>query len=147
MSKSMMGSAGGGKVTVEGLDAEVLLAGNIVKVLQGAKEILSVEGTLEVLAVFGSGGGSGIAYGGAIFWNGETYTVQMSRSITFVGTPKLVYAGRTSGYGTFTVGGNSISTGFTIVDVGAMKNNTITFNPAGQPYTDCGTSVVVLGIK
>ena len=47
MSKSMMGSAGGGKVTVEGLDADVVLAGNTIKVLQGAKEILSVEGSAE----------------------------------------------------------------------------------------------------
>lgn len=140
-------NGGGGKVTVTGLTADIVLAGNVVKVLQGAKEILNVEGMLEVLAVFGSGGGSGIAYGGAMFWNGETYTVQMNRSITFAGTPKLVYAGRTSGYGTFSVGGNSISPGFTIVDVGTMKNNTITFAPAGQPYTDCGTSVIVLGTK
>ena len=140
-------NGGGGKVTVTGLTADIVLAGNVVKVLQGAKVILNVEGMLEVLAVFGSGGGSGIAYGGAMFWNGETYTVQMNRSITFAGTPKLVYAGRTSGYGTFSVGGNSISPGFTIVDVGTMKNNTITFAPAGQPYTDCGTSVIVLGTK
>lgn len=138
---------GGGPVTVTGLTADIVLAGNVVKVLQGAKEILNVEGMLEVLAVFGSGGGSGIAYGGAMFWNGETYTVQMNRSITFAGTPKLVYAGRTSGYGTFSVGGNSISPGFTIVDVGTMKNNTITFAPASGPYTDCGTSVIVLGTK
>ena len=44
MSKSMMGSAGGGKVTVTGLTAEVVLAGKTVTVKQGAKEVDSVTG-------------------------------------------------------------------------------------------------------
>ena len=45
MSKSMVGAAGGGKVTVEGLSADVLLGGSTVTVKQGAKVIASVEGT------------------------------------------------------------------------------------------------------
>ena len=56
MSKSMISSAGGGKVTVEGLTAEVVLAGSTVKVLQGAKEIVSADGILEPLFWGGSFG-------------------------------------------------------------------------------------------
>lgn len=44
MSKSMMGSAGGGKVTVEGLDADVVLAGSAVTIKQGHKVISEVLG-------------------------------------------------------------------------------------------------------
>ena len=47
MAKCLVGANGGGKVTVEGLSADVVLAGNTIKVLQGAKEILSVEGSAE----------------------------------------------------------------------------------------------------
>ena len=39
MSKSMVGAAGGGKVTVEGLDADVVLAGSAVTIKQGHKVI------------------------------------------------------------------------------------------------------------
>lgn len=44
MSKSMMGAAGGGKVTVEGLDADVVLAGSAVTIKQGHKVISEVLG-------------------------------------------------------------------------------------------------------
>lgn len=47
---------GGGKVTVTGLSAEVLLTGITAKVLQGAKEIVSVDGILEPLFWGGSFG-------------------------------------------------------------------------------------------
>lgn len=44
MSKSMVGSAGGGKVTVDGLDADVVLAGSAVTIKQGHKVISEVLG-------------------------------------------------------------------------------------------------------
>lgn len=46
MSKSMMGAAGGGKVTVEGLSADVVLAGTTVTVKQGAKVVQQVIGAV-----------------------------------------------------------------------------------------------------
>ena len=46
MSKSMVGAAGGGKVTVEGLSAEVVLAGKTVNVKQGTKDVASVTGNV-----------------------------------------------------------------------------------------------------
>ena len=45
MSKSMVGAAGGGKVTVEGLSADVVLAGSTVTVKQGTKVVQQVEGS------------------------------------------------------------------------------------------------------
>ena len=45
MSKSMMGAAGGGKVTVEGLSADAVKKGTTVTVKQGAKVVTSVTGT------------------------------------------------------------------------------------------------------
>ena len=46
MSKSMMGAAGGGKTTVEGLVPDILLDGSTVTVKQGSKTIESVSGQL-----------------------------------------------------------------------------------------------------
>ncbi len=45
MSKSMMGAAGGGKVTVEGLSADKILEGTTVTVKQGAKVVQQEKGT------------------------------------------------------------------------------------------------------
>ena len=42
----MIGAAGGGKVTVEGLSADVVLSGSTVTVKQGAKEITNVTGNI-----------------------------------------------------------------------------------------------------
>ena len=44
MAKCLVGANGGGKVTVTGLSAEVVLAGKTVTVKQGAKEVASVTG-------------------------------------------------------------------------------------------------------
>ena len=46
MAKCLVGANGGGKVTVEGLSADVVLAGTEVTVKQGAKEIANVTGNL-----------------------------------------------------------------------------------------------------
>ena len=94
MSKSMMGAAGGGKVTVEGLSAEVILADSVVTVKQGAKEIAKATGTLRVLA---GGGGDSASFSGTggklFFWNGSQYVEQdYIGTITFQGTPVVAYA-------------------------------------------------------
>ena len=62
MSKSMM-AASGGKVTVTGLSADVVLAGNTVTVKQGAKVVQQVAGTY--YAGWIAGGGVDAAGGGA----------------------------------------------------------------------------------
>ena len=46
MGKSLMGTAGGSKVTVEGLSSDVLLAGSTVAVKQGSKTLESISGQL-----------------------------------------------------------------------------------------------------
>lgn len=56
MSKSMMGSAGGGKVTVDGLDADVVLSGSTVTVKQGTKVVQQVEGSASQIRFFCGGG-------------------------------------------------------------------------------------------
>ena len=45
LAKCLMGPAGGGKVTVEGLSPEVLLVGSTVTVKQGSKVVKSVAGS------------------------------------------------------------------------------------------------------
>lgn len=90
MAKCLVGANGGGKVTIEGLTADVLLTGTIAKVLQGAKEVKSVNGALDVLAF-----GCPIGTMGNLYWNGESYVqayTPASGSLTFSGTPMLVYA-------------------------------------------------------
>lgn len=90
MSKSMMGSAGGGKVTVEGLSAETLLTGTTVKVLQGAKEIAHVEGTLDILLLVGGQVENNGTDGHLWIWNGSAFSHEALRwntSYTFSGTP------------------------------------------------------------
>ena len=65
MSKSMMGSAGGGKVTVEGLDADVVVAGNTVAVKQGSKNLENVLGTAKQY----------LTHGGVPHWGNGTYNL------------------------------------------------------------------------
>ena len=59
MAKSLVGSAGGGKVTVEGLSADVLLTGSTVTVKQGAKTIQQVVGISARTIVFFGGWANG----------------------------------------------------------------------------------------
>ena len=92
MSKSMVGAAGGGKVTVEGLSADVVLAGTTVTVKQGKKVLSNVNGGLDVL-LFGGTVNGGYAY----YWDGSDYktyvlTTGSPSPLIFSGTPKVAIA-------------------------------------------------------
>lgn len=70
MSKSMVGAAGGGKVTVEGLSADVVLQGTAVAIKQGTKTVKEVAGALLAPTFFAGGAGDPGARGGAfgVMW-------------------------------------------------------------------------------
>lgn len=99
MSKSMMGSAGGGKVTVEGLVADVVMADKEVKVLQGTKEVFSVVGKLRILSCGGCKNNPD--NDNTIYWNGKNYVQTYNNSHTFEGTPLFAVC-----WGNVNVGGN-----------------------------------------
>lgn len=88
MAKCLVGATGGGKITVEGLAAEVLLTGSAAKVFRGAKQIVSIDGELDVLAWcanYNNGNGD--------YWNGNSYvSMPYSPNITIGGKPLLGYA-------------------------------------------------------
>lgn len=138
---------GGGRVTVEGLTADVVFDGNTVKIKQGNKTIAQVDGALDVLACFGFGSSGTLAYGGSFYWDGGSFKGSKAQSIAFAGTPKLVLVNKTDDNSSLTVGGVSISTGFHNVDASTLANKTISFSPSNRPRLECGVSVLVLGIK
>lgn len=93
MAKCLVGANGGGKVMVDGLTAGVVIKDAEISVKQGAKELQSVIGSLDVLATFGHVGGQGQGYT-AYYWNGSSYSKLSAwggTSFTFAGTPAYVY--------------------------------------------------------
>ena len=134
---------GGGKVTVEGLSADVIWTGNTVKILQGAKILQTVIGRLDVLAVYGVQGDNGGTMGqGGIIRTASGYSVVSSVS-TIPGTPLMAIAGKTSDYATFTMGGNNVATGTRLYT--QFPNKTISFRHNGGAYRYCNAACVVLG--
>ena len=90
MAKCLVGANGGGKVTVTGLTADVVLEGTEVTVKQGAKVVEQVLGSLKLLCAGGLGGNPGI--NGVIRWDGSRYVYgRGSSSNTFSGTPVIGY--------------------------------------------------------
>ena len=88
MAKCLVGTTGGGKITVEGLAAEVLLTGSAAKVFRGAKQIVSIDGELDVLAWCAN-----YNNGNGYYWNGNSYVgMPYSPNITIGGKPLLGYA-------------------------------------------------------
>lgn len=80
MAKSLVASAGGGKVTVEGLSADVVLQGTEVAIKQGTKTVKEVAGALLAPTFFAGGAGDPGARGGAFgaMWidpNGTVHSV------------------------------------------------------------------------
>lgn len=64
MSKSMMGSAGGGKVTVTGLSADRVNVGTTIMVKQGAKVVEEVQGTVNGYFVYFTNSGCKASFSG-----------------------------------------------------------------------------------
>ena len=145
MAKCLVGANGGGKVTVAGLSPNVLLTGSVAKVLQGTKEIVNIEGKLDVL-LFGalnySGGSPPYNPGLCYYWNGNAYegSALNGTTVTFAGTPKLAYATISYAEGS-SLGGNPLST--SLKQYTEFQNNQLKIN--GYAFK---TGVfVVLGMK
>ena len=148
MAKCLVGANGGGKVTVTGLSSDVILTGNTVKVLQGAKELVSVNGELDIL-LFGA-----MDYDGALrtyYWNGTGYTyrttAQGTETITIPGTFKKAIA---VGYGAMNssscfvnIGGNKWCPVSGLTEFTSFTNNSVIFDNFGL-WT---RTVVVIGTK
>lgn len=83
MSTSMIGAAGGGKVTVTGLTAGTVKKGTTVTVKQGAKTVTSVTGNLTPLALFAKGQANGDTWGS---WMNVKSTTFISPNNILVGT-------------------------------------------------------------
>lgn len=79
---------GGGKVTVTGLSANVVLSGNTITVKQGTNTIQQVTGAAKVLYAGGCLTGT---YAGGIRWNGTTYVYEGHSYFYLVGQPKMLY--------------------------------------------------------
>ena len=90
MAKCLVGANGGGKVTVAGLSAEALLTGNTVTVKQGAKEVQTVNGKLDILAWGGTPHGFGNQGWVSNFGNGTSYSYYASQG---TGTPTYSFKG------------------------------------------------------
>lgn len=134
---------GGGRVTVDGLTADVVWAGNTIKVQQGGNVLQSVIGRLDVLAVYGVQGDNGGTMGqGGIVRTASGYSVASSVS-TIPGVPLMAIAGKTTDYGTFIVGGNNVGTGTTVYTNFPQK--TISFKHNGGARRYCSAACVVLG--
>lgn len=144
MSKSMMGSAGGGKVTVEGLTADVILAGNTVNVLQGVKEIAKVDGKLDILLLAGGVAENNGTSGYLWMWNGSTFSVQALRwntSYTFSGIPLYAVGAVNHDKPNNLIGGNRIVGGHVLNVFNEFTNNVFrTENQIGMNF-----ELVVLG--
>lgn len=141
MAKCLVGATGGGKVTVTGLSADVLLTGNVAKVLQGAKEITNVEGKLDVLAMYGGFGNNSTAFVESVV-NGVTGA---SGSFTFRGTPKkaLVFVSRNTV--SISIGGQTVSS-TTVID--SFSSNSVSVRFTGSPGSgDSRVMIVVLGTE
>ena len=145
MAKCLVGANGGGKVTVAGLSPDVLLTGSVAKVLQGTKEIVNIEGKLDVL-LFGalncSGGSPPYNPELCYYWNGNAYagSALNGTTVTFAGTPKLAYATISYAEGS-SLGGNPLST--SLKQYTEFQNNQLKIN--GDAFK---TGVfVVLGMK
>ena len=134
---------GGGRVTVEGLTAEKVLAGNTVSINQNNKNVQTVTGTLDVLAVVGR-----LNEGGGMYWNGTSYTVGegavVANKFTFSGTPIFAIAAQTRKERPYTLCGVTVNWGTTprVITKKQLVNNVY------SPDTNAGTAVfVVLGVK
>ena len=134
---------GGGPVTVEGLSADVIWNGNTIKLQQGAKVLQTVLGRLDILAVYGVQGDNGGTMGqGGLVRSANGYSVAGSVG-TIPGVPLMAIAGKSSGYGTFIVGGNSVGVGTTVYT--EFPSKTISFQHNGGAFKYCSAACVVLG--
>lgn len=140
MAKCLVGANGGGKVTIEGLSADVVLDGSTITVKQGNKVLQNVTGNLSVLAFYGGNTESGVP-SPAIYWNGKSYvskSVKPSGSFTFSGKPLFMVYLRTNGNG-FSISGTSY-TNYSITTVDNIPGNDV--------YVGVGASTfVILGSK
>ena len=134
---------GGGRVTVDGLTADVVWNGNTIELRQGAEVLQTVIGRLDVLAVFGVQGDNGGTTGqGGIVRTGDGYSV-VSSAPTIPGVPLIAIAGKSSEYGTFNVGGNDVGVGAMVYT--EFPNKNISFRHNGGAFKYCSASCVVLG--
>lgn len=134
---------GGGRVTVDGLTADVVWNGNTIELRQGAEVLQTVIGRLDVLAVYGVQGDNGGTTGqGGIVRTGDGYSV-VGSAPTIPGVPLIAIAGKTSEYGTFIVGGNNVSAGTRVYT--EFPDNKISFRHNGGAYKYCSACCVVLG--
>ena len=100
MAKCLVGTSGGGKVTVTGLAADTLVSEITAKVFQGSKEIVSVDGKFGLLAFSYYAGG---CY--RIYWDGDKYQKTESsgaiyKAVTVKGKVKklvIAYGGEMGG--------------------------------------------------
>ena len=100
---------GGGRVTVDGLTADVLLDGAKASVYQGNNLVSQIAGKLKPLCFGASAGGGYISY-----WNGVQYVryviTTSARPLQLTGVPKIAYARRDTG-GPFYICGKEIPAG------------------------------------
>ena len=153
MAKCLVGANGGGKVTVTGLSADVVLNSTEVVVKQGAKTVQSVTGKLDILA-WGQ-----LSYDGGeqfYYWNGSGYAA-VSRRNDGSGSPrrcvipgvfkKALYRcyGATGDSRMYVkVGGNTVySTNSTSAEFTEFTDNIVEFSP----FSLAVAAVVVLGSK
>ena len=152
MAQCVVGATGGGKVTVAGLSAEVVLDGTEVIVKQGAKTVQSVTGKLDILA-WGQ-----LSYNGGeqfYYWNGSGDAVVSGRNVgdkprkcTIPGVfKKALYRcyGATGDSRMYVkVGGNTVySTSSTSAEFTEFTDNIVEFSP----FSLAVAAVVVLGSK
>lgn len=132
---------GGGRVTVEGLTADVVLTGNTVTVKQGAQTVKSMTGALDLL---GAGGGFGKT-SGMVGCCGDVVGNSLQNNgfgKSFTGTPVYAVA-LLSGGGTLNIGGTA-KTGPGLLVFTTFLNNSVSYTP-----TSSNTSYVyaVFGVK
>ena len=138
MAKCLVGTSGGGKVTVTGLAADTLVAEITAKVFQGSKEIVSVDGKFGLLAFSYYAGG-----GYRIYWDGDKYQKTESSSpiwqaVTVKGKVKkliIAYGGEMGGstwVNAFGVNIANLSVGIHEFGEDGISNNVIESNGSGQ---------------
>ena len=146
MAKCLVGANGGGKLIVEGLSAETLVADITAVVKQGSKVVKQVTGGYRVLAVHG--GNLGAIVPRAVIWKDGKYTdisVSKQKVIEFDGTPLytfgvIAYEQVTIGGKTYTTSQNGVNTLFEGTE---FSTNSFVYNTTNNAVA----TFVVLGIE